>query len=183
MKPISFIALTIIPALLFASPSGDEAAKAKGDQISAALLQKLGGELKNQMQTSGPLGALRFCSQHALTLTDQIAKESATSIRRVSLKHRNPINQATPSEAALLREWESLLQNGQPLPANTLSHLPSGKTLYYKPLLINNEACLKCHGNITGELAEAIQQSYPEDKATGYKMGDLRGMIVIESAR
>jgi hypothetical protein len=32
-------------------------------------------------------------------------------------------------------------------------------------------------------LAKAIKAAYPEDKATGYKMGDLRGMIAIEMAR
>ena len=183
MRPISLITLSIIPTLLFASPSADEAAKAKGDQISTMLLQKLGGELKSQMQTSGPLGALRFCSQHALTLTDEIAKKSDTSIRRVSLNHRNPINKPTPSETALLQEWETFLKNSSPLPANHLVHRPEGKTLYYKPLLINNEACLKCHGNVSPELAGAIAEMYPEDKATGYKMGDLRGMIAIELTR
>ncbi|MBV5321708.1 MAG: DUF3365 domain-containing protein, partial [Sulfuricurvum sp.] len=55
--------------------------------------------------------------------------------------------------------------------------------MFYKPIVINNEACLKCHGNVEGDLAKAITAAYPEDKATGYKMGDLRGMIAIEIAR
>jgi hypothetical protein len=42
---------------------------------------------------------------------------------------------------------------------------------------------LKCHGNIEGELAKAVRSAYPDDKAIGYKMGDLRGMIAIAIER
>ncbi len=178
-----FLPIVLTSSLLMATPSAEDQTVEKGASLSAALLQKLGGELKNQMQTSGPLGALRFCSQNALSLTDQIAKESKTSIRRVSTLYRNPFNQPTPQEAALLNEWSALIKAGQPLPPHKLLSSTDKTVTYYKPILINNEACLKCHGNVEGELAKAIKESYPEDKATGYKMGDLRGMIAIEMVR
>lgn len=180
MRRFFVIPLTLVSTLLLASPSAEDQIIAKGDQVSSALLQKLGGELKAQMQTSGPMGALHFCSQNALSLTEHIAKESNTSIKRVSINNRNPVNQASQREAALLNEWEKLVKNTQPLPPYTLIKEKS-KTTYYKPLVINNEACLKCHGNVEGDLAKAIKTAYPEDKATGYKMGDLRGMIIVET--
>ena len=55
--------------------------------------------------------------------------------------------------------------------------------MFYKPIVINNEACLKCHGNVEGDLAKVIKATYPEDRATGYKMGDLRGMIAVTIER
>ncbi|ADR34249.1 cytochrome c family protein [Sulfuricurvum kujiense DSM 16994] len=183
MKRFIVIPLTLASSLLLASSSADEQAIAKGNQASALLVQKLGGELKIQMQSNSALGALNFCSQNALTLTEQVAKETKTSMKRLSLKNRNPLNAPTPQEAALLNRWETLAKNGEPLPPHELVNVSDTAAVYYKPILINNEACLKCHGNVEGELAKAIRAAYPDDKATGYKMGDLRGMIAVEMAR
>jgi hypothetical protein len=183
MKRFFIFPLTFATSLLLASPSAEEQAVAKGNETSALLIQKLGGELKAQMQSSGVLGALNFCSQNALNLTAQVAQETKTSIKRLSLKNRNPLNTPTAQETAVLNKWEALAKNGQPLPPYELEKVSDSTTVYYKPILINNEACLKCHGNVEGELAKAIRSAYPEDRATGYKMGDLRGMIAVEVAR
>jgi len=183
MKFFTLISLSLASSLLLASSSSEDMAITKGNEVSSALLQKLGGELKTQMQTTGAMGALHFCSQNALTLTEQVAKESKTSIKRISINHRNPVNKANAEETTLLQEWEKLVKNGQPLPSHKLVTVSDNTVLFYKPIVINNEACLKCHGNVEGDLAKAIKAAYPEDRATGYKMGDLRGMIAIEMAR
>lgn len=183
MPRFPLLSLFLTSTLLSASPLSEEEIVQKGSDASALLLQKLGSELKGQMQTNGAMGALRFCSQHALVLTEQVAKESKTSIKRISINHRNPVNKTNKDETALLNEWDKLVKNAQPLPAQTLVKVSDSTTMYYKPIVINNEACLKCHGNVEGELAKAIHTTYPEDKATGYKMGDLRGMIAVTIER
>jgi len=180
MRRFFVISLTLTSTLLIASLSANEQKILKGNQLSSALLQKLGGELKSQMQTNGPMGALHFCSQNALTLTEQLAKESKTSIKRISINNRNPVNNANKDETVLLNEWDKMIKNTQLLPAQKLVTVSDNTVIYYKPIIINNESCLKCHGNVEGELAKAIKAAYPEDKATGYKIGDLRGMIAIE---
>lgn len=181
MKRFSLISLALASTLLLAEPLTQEAAVQKGNDVSAALVQKLGTDLKAQMQTAGPIGALHFCSQNALVITDQVARESATLIKRVSLKNRNPINSPSAEEQTLLNEWSNLQHNGQPLPAYAIKPLAEGGYTYYKPVMINNEACLKCHGDIAADspIGKAIKSVYADDKATGYGLGDLRGMIVI----
>jgi hypothetical protein len=179
MRHLSLTSLLLTSTLLTAAPLTQEDMIQQGSAVSTLLVQKLGGELKTQMQTSGALGALHFCSQNAQILTEQVGKESNTSIKRVSINNRNPINKANKQETALLNEWSNLVKSGKPLPSHILVKTSDTSTSYYKPIVINNEACLKCHGNIEGDLAKAIAIAYPEDKATGYKMGDLRGMIVI----
>lgn len=175
----SFLSLVLSSTLLFSAGLSEEQAIQKGSSVAAALVQKLGGELKNQMQTSGATGALHFCSQNAQVLTDQIGKESGAQVKRVSLKNRNPINSASLEEKAILNEWEKLQNSGKALPSHEIK--ANAQYTYYKPILINNEACLKCHGDIASDspLAKDIRATYPEDKAVGYKMGDLRGMIVV----
>jgi cytochrome c len=180
MKPFFLLSLTLASSLLLAS--AEDKAIQKGNEVSSALLQKLGGELKTQLQTSGAMGALHFCSQNALILTENVAKESKTSIKRLTTLPRNPVNKASFEEASLLSEWDKLVKSGQPLPTHKLV-TTNNTVVYYKPILINNEACLKCHGNVEGDLAKAIKAAYPEDKATGYKMGDLRGMIAVTIER
>ncbi|MBN2869756.1 MAG: DUF3365 domain-containing protein [Campylobacterales bacterium] len=182
MNRKTLIALACISSFLVAAPVSEEHAISKGAAASAALLQKLGGEVKTNMQANGPVKTVEFCSLNALSLTDQIAKETKTQIKRLSLKNRNPVNAAAGEEKALLEKWEKMVQNGQSLPSHELKKTADGGMVYYKPLLINNEACLKCHGNIAegSPLTQAIRSTYPEDKAVGYKMGDLRGMIEVK---
>ncbi len=46
--------------------------------------------------------------------------------------------------------------------------------------MLGNPLCLQCHGtpnqDIAPETLAAIQKLYPGDKATGFKLGDLRGL-------
>lgn len=169
------IALSFILTSTLLLATSPETLVHKGNQASSALLQKLGSELKTHMQTNGAIDALKFCSLNALSLTEEISKSENVTLKRISQKNRNPVNKPTLQEEKLLAQWEQLLFNNQSLPPYAIA-----ENRYYKPIIIQNEACLKCHGNVEGELAKAIKENYPEDKAMGYKMGDLRGMIMVE---
>ena len=61
--------------------------------------------------------------------------------------------------------------------------MPDGKSVrYYRPLVIS-ETCLKCHGEreqMSDQLRGLLDQHYPRDKAHGYQLGELRGLIRIE---
>lgn len=181
MNHKSAFSLFFISSLLVAEPLSQEQMVQKGSEVSTALVQKLGGDLKSQMLSGGPITALHFCSQNALSLTEQIAKESGTSIKRVSIQSRNPVNAATSEEKAVLDQWQAMIENKEALPTYQLIKHSNGHTVYYKPIIINNEACLKCHGDVAADspLGKAIKETYPEDQATGYKMNDLRGMIAV----
>ncbi len=59
----------------------------------------------------------------------------------------------------------------------------NGKTYYryYKPLKIQ-PVCLTCHGDkltMDKSVREEIKRIYPNDLATGYKVGDFRGVIRV----
>ena len=48
------------------------------------------------------------------------------------------------------------------------------------PILLAAPVCLQCHGSPEKDIAPAtmaaIKKLYPEDKATGFQLGDLRGL-------
>ena len=182
------LSAAFVGTLLLANPyesTGEEIASvtAIGEKASAELLKTLGGNLQKHMKAGGPMDALNFCSGNAYTLTEQVSKEMGAdvSVKRVSLKYRNPVNAPQPDEKAVLESLQTLQTNGVVLPKDLVESVGNGTYKYYKPLLINKEACLKCHGDIGKDsaLAKAIAERYPEDKATGYKMNDLRGVIVV----
>lgn len=181
--------LALIPGLIFSSgllyaETNENGIAEKGNSVFSTVIQKLGGEVKAQMQQNGPVQTVRYCSERALVLTDQIGKETNTTIKRVSMKNRNPVNAAEKEEQTVLRNWEQRITQGEPLPPYEIKQ-EKNNSIFYKPIVINNEACLKCHGDLPADSAvlKAVHSLYQDDKATGYKMGDLRGMMVITIPR
>lgn len=153
-----------------------------GQKISSELLKNLSSKLQNEIKTNGLLSAVSFCHSNALVLTEEInlKQVEGLSVKRISLKERNPANIPSPDETKALESMHVLLDKKE-LPEYIVEEgIKSYK--YYKPLVIKKEACLKCHGDITKnpELSSYLEEHYPEDKASGYKMGDLRGAIVVE---
>jgi len=152
-----------------------------GNKASRLLLKTLGGQLKQHMKKGGPADALNFCAMNAADLTAKVDKGlgKKISIKRITLKPRNPANEAQGDEKAVLEALDSLNKNHVRLPHHLVQKTDEGYK-YYKPLKIGKKVCLKCHGvNIDPKLKATIAKNYPTDKATGYKMGDLRGAIVV----
>jgi len=175
---------TVLSANPYESSQEEIAAvTATGQKASAELLKTLGGNLQKHLKSGGPMEAFGFCSDQAFALTEAVDKSMGAdvSVKRISLKYRNPANAPEADEKAVLESLETLKKNGVVLPSELVESAGNGTYKYYKPLLINKEACLKCHGDIDKNpaLAKAIKERYPADKAVGYKMNDLRGAIVV----
>src|SRR5690606_28580791 len=85
-------------------------------------------------------------------------------------------------ENAILEAYSYNFENNLPLEEN-IQRIEGEVLLYNKPIIINNPVCLNCHGNISAEVpanvSALLSELYPSDKATGYKINDLRGMWSI----
>lgn len=98
------------------------------------------------------------------------------SFRQTSLKYRNPVNKPDTYETEVLK----MLDSGE-LPADQLYTqrvTEDDGTIYlrmYKPLIIS-QSCMLCHGE-PDTIPPLITELYEEDLATGYKIGDIRGVI------
>jgi hypothetical protein len=55
--------------------------------------------------------------------------------------------------------------------------------LFTQPIMVESALCLTCHGKpdngLLKETNDFIKSKYPKDQATGYEIGDLRGMWSI----
>jgi hypothetical protein len=66
--------------------------------------------------------------------------------------------------------WEVVSENGR-------------ESLRYLKPLVANSMCLTCHGDpaiIPPDVARAIAEHYPDDRGTGFDVGDVRGAITIQ---
>jgi len=154
-----------------------------GQEASTTLLKTLGKNLKSEMKRGGPMAAVKFCSTKAYALTASVDKKFGKdiSIKRISLKERNPDNKAQGQEHAILTAMDTMQKNGVILPEYFVERINKDTYKYYRPLTINKQVCLKCHGDVAKneKLATYLDVTYPHDKATGYNLGDLRGAVVI----
>ena len=180
MKKSYYLAVIFLGTSLMGGSFNETDALKLGESASTALIQKLGGEVKAVMQKDGPVEAVNFCSKNAISLTHEVSKAHGVKMKRVTLQQRNPLNRPTSEEINLMNTWMSAMTKAQQ-PTAVLVNATTGFT-YYKPLVITNDVCLKCHGVVepSTPLGQALKTAYPNDRATGYKMGDLRGMIVVD---
>ena len=150
---------------------------------AAALI----GELKKslvgavtQAMGQGLPAAIETCHAQAPALTAAVAREGAT-IGRATRKPRNPQNEATGWQAEALAHFEKLAADKAPLAGQSFARVLDGGRIGYAEPLVIQELCLACHGEaLTPEVQAIIAKNYPTDRATGYALGDLRGVAWVE---
>lgn len=186
MKKFAFV-LSIAAAvtLMAAEMPADKKGVAKE---GVGYIKQLGKELKGNLkkylkQDPSGLQAAYFCTKSAQELTRKVNAgfPSGITVRRTALKLRNPKNKADATDIEVMKKMQTAIEAG------TFKKKPvvveaGGKTRVYLPLL-TQKACLKCHGpvaKINPKVRKLLREKYPKDQATGFKAGDLRGVIVAE---
>lgn len=137
----------------------------------------LGGELKAAMERGGIAEAVSYCNLNATGISESVGQKYNATIQRVTDKPRNPANAANAEELVQLEKWRGILasKSGQVV----TSEETATERHFYMPIKID-AFCTTCHGipgeTLTLENQAIINKKYPEDKATGYSVGDLRGL-------
>jgi len=153
-----------------------------GNTIAINSQQALGAKLKGALSSGGVENAINYCNLQAMPLADSLSKAYNAEIRRVSTKNRNPADAPSELESQILEAYQTQLADSLPLTTN-VQPLGNDQYLFTKDIIIDNTLCLSCHGTaengLASSTADLIKSKYPADKATGYQMGDLRGMWSI----
>jgi hypothetical protein len=148
-----------------------------------ALGKALKSELQAALQARGPIGALDVCHVRAPELAKQVSAETDFTVRRVSLKNRNP-SMGVPNEwqREVLESFEQRRDKGENPKAIAYADTV-GKEFRFMKAIPTEAICLTCHGDdLQAELAAKLRDLYPDDKATGFNEGDLRGAFVVTKA-
>jgi hypothetical protein len=181
--------LAALPVFILAGcasgPSAEQQAAMADDARKAAgsLIQQLGGELKQVMSAQGPEAAISVCKEKAPQIAAAVSRQSGYDIKRVSPKNRNPNGAPDAWEAQAQATLEKRLAAGEkPETLDTwqVVDTPSGKQFRYAKAVPVQPVCLVCHGEAIPDGVKArLAADYPNDKATGYQAGMLRGIISI----
>lgn len=176
--------------LLAACGGGDDitsrkAAEERAEKAATELVGTLLGEVQRAMKEGGPAGAVRTCAEKAQPLTASVAAAHGVGLRRVTDRPRNPVDAPDAYERAVLRRFQEMADDGT-LGAGTVHTeivTEDGMKIlrYLKPITIK-KPCLACHAPaeaLDAEVRDAIAERYPDDRATGYAAGDLRGAISV----
>lgn len=157
-------------------------------QASRAASKEFGAALKEQlmagMKAGGPLTAIDVCHTAAGDIAAEMSRKHGVSLRRTALRVRNEANAPDAFEREALERFVQAIADGQD--AATLEHseivsTESGKVFrYMKAIPTAAEPCLACHGSsIQPEVQARLIELYPNDTATGFKAGELRGAFSV----
>jgi hypothetical protein len=163
------------------SPEEQSAYISKGKNITMRSFRAFSKEVMNALNEGGVQHAVGYCHQQAGSLIDSLEKVNQVKISRVSDKYRNPKNKPGLLDMTVIETYQEQLSKGEELQSHL--EITRDEVVFYSPILILNPVCLNCHGETGSSLEtgnfEYIKSLYPEDLATGYKLGDLRGVWKI----
>jgi hypothetical protein len=166
--------------------SRSEQALREARQVSKELAEKVRGLLLQEIERGGFVNAVRVCSESAQKISQQFNKNTGHYARRVSLRVRNPKNIPDDYERRKLEEFD-LLNREKRLGNEYVEVVKEGNHVYlrYMRPLVVIPLCLVCHGpkeNIPSEIKTILAEKYPDDRATGFLNGDVRGTISVRIA-
>ncbi|MGY6551364.1 MAG: c-type heme family protein [Erythrobacter sp.] len=188
---LKLTALTSAAVLALAACSSEPAEPVAIDKLAVAERAKpiaadFSGELVGTLQAAiaagGPVEGVEVCYEAASAIAASHSEESGAQIRRIADRHRNPAG-GVPDEARLFYNELAAQPMADGGPASRIWTSGSGneaKVHFLSAIPMKDQPCGVCHGtNIQPALQAKIDELYPEDAATGFSEGDLRGALWI----
>jgi len=177
--PTAATASATAPDPATAEPSVAAARKAAGE-AAARLTEALMTRLTKALGEGGPERAVSVCADVAQDVTVGAAGGSGATVRRTALRLRNPVNAPDDFERAALLAWSQPGAAREPI--TKVLEVPGGRELRLLKPIVLQPLCVTCHGpleEIPAPVRAAIAARYPEDKATSFQAGDLRGAVSV----
>ena len=178
----SLLAACAAPVSQQAVASHTDEARSIAARVPANLLAVLVAEL----QRSGPAGAIEVCRDKAPEMARNASAQTGWDVRRASLRNRNPKGVPDAWERAALERFDASVAAGaSPATLETWEVVSEGGQRWYRyaKALPTQPMCVQCHGT-AGELGtgvpEKLRTLYPNDRATGYAPGQVRGGLFLK---
>lgn len=188
LNRLAALLLACAPAAWAAGPATDALLK-ESREYAGQLLEQISGEVVREYKLSGSLRSVIVCKYVVPELSSAISRKSGMRVTRVSLKVRNPLTGMPDAyESRILRQFDRRVAKGEK--AESLEHWEivreDGQRYFrYMKAIPVKEFCLACHGpedSISAALKAQVLSEYPNDQATGYEVGQIRGAVTIKKA-
>jgi hypothetical protein len=124
------------------------------------------------------------CQTIAPGLAEEAGEARGLKVGRTGLRVRNPANAPDDWERRVLEDFAAKIEAGTDVAklehAETVIDAVGVATFrYMKAIPMAAEPCLTCHGAPEPALKAEILRLYPQDQATGFKPGELRGAFTV----
>lgn len=176
-------------AMMAAGPAAqadDARLLSEAREVATSIPPKLLAVLKSELDAGGPAGAISACKEKAPKMAAEASQKTGWAVRRVSLKNRNPKAVPDAWEEGVLRDFDRRAAAGEnPMTLEKGEVVAEGATKMYRYMraLPTQELCLNCHGpaeQIKPEVKARLGELYPNDKATGFTVGQIRGAMTLK---
>jgi hypothetical protein len=169
--------------LLAAAGEAPTARVEESREVVKDFMQQLKAALQQAMKEGGPVNAIAVCNEKAPQIAERMSATSGWEVGRTSLKVRNPSNAPDEWERAVLESFETRKAQGEP--AAKLEHYEiaeqDGQAVFrYMKAIPTGQLCVICHGeNLSEPVKAKLDALYPQDRARGFQVGDIRGAFSI----
>lgn len=170
----------LMPVLAIAQDNSELELQAK-EKIKT-FATSLKSELSKAIQQGGPKQGIRICHHRAPEIA-ALSSNDGWQLGRTSLRFRNPDNAPDSWEQSILQQFQRRFEDGESLQNMAVSAIVDGqqtKIYRYMQAIAVDSVCLACHGqDIDPATRTVLEKYYPEDQATGFQAGDLRGAFSL----
>lgn len=178
-------ALALSPLAVQADMSqSEQAAMQKSQSAIKEYATTLKAALQTAMKAGGPMAAIPVCHTEAPKIAQEVSQKYGLEIHRTSLKPRATPPQ--PWEKTVLEQFEAEKKADKPIGQivwHQTVEADGQKELRLMKAIPTDEVCLTCHGtNVAPAVLSKIKSLYPNDEATGYKLGDIRGAFSVTAS-
>ena len=160
----------------------DRAREAEAIARAKGAAQRFGGELRGEltraMAEGGPVRAIGVCSERAPVIAERVERDTGVKVGRSSLRLRSARDQAP----TWVRAWLDAQGERGAAGVEGLARIEDGHARVLRPIAVE-AVCLTCHGareSLAAEVRDALAARYSSDRASGYRVGDLRGALWAE---
>lgn len=149
-----------------------------------AIVKQFGQQLKPKlikiMQSDGPVAAIQVCATEAPLIAQNLSQQTGWQVKRVSLKARNqPTAIPDEWEQQVLKSFDKSAANKAPTQPLFAEQQTDGEYRFMQAQPVE-ALCLHCHGsNLTPGIKKVLAETYPNDVATGYHIGEIRGAFSL----
>jgi uncharacterized protein (DUF927 family) len=173
-----FLFFLVTAQLVFAQKDNfEKEARALVTDLKMSLMKNL----SEKIAKNGAVEAVSFCHANVKHIAKGAAKDRISKFEfgRTSHRVRNTGNIPQSWANEYLKEFEGKKKD-EIKKTSIIHRLSDGKRIYMEPLYVEAK-CLLCHGeNISKNVSDKIQELYPQDKATGFKLGEFRGFVWVK---
>ncbi|MEN8175026.1 MAG: DUF3365 domain-containing protein [Pseudomonadota bacterium] len=160
-----------------------EARAAASRDASEQLLAALQEMVTEAAQAKGAAHAIEKCNLNALDITEKLSAELGMEIGRTSHKLRQAKNAPDAWEQAVLEKFLEREAAGEDLKQVEYYEVvdeDGQQTFRYMKAIPLGGVCYNCHGmGIRKDVQAKLDELYPDDQATGFVPGQLRGAFTI----